>query len=306
MDQNYHAAVENLLRTYREDGGINYLEVATTLPSRPAIDESCVDLLGLLFPGFRGDALVRSSDLPDITRSRVKALHARLQPEVAKSLAMLKTTDAIEQRAEEIVHFFIAELASLREMLWTDIDAAYEGDPAARSYEEIILAYPAIEAIAVQRMAHVLYDKEVPLIPRMMTEWAHSRTGIDIHPGAKIGSHFFIDHGTGVVIGETCEIGSRVKLYHAVTLGARSFQKDEQGKIRKGGKRHPTVEDDVIIYPNSTILGGETVIGRGTTIGGNVFLVSSVPPNSLVFYEEKQLQVVQKRPHDDAKKDRVL
>jgi serine O-acetyltransferase len=306
MDQTYHAAVENLLRTYREDGGINYLEVATTLPSRPAIDESCVGLLGLLFPGFRGDALVRSSDLPEITRSRVKALHARLQPEIAKSLAMLKTTDAIEQRTEEIVHFFIAELASLREMLWTDIDAAYEGDPAARSYEEIILAYPAIEAIAVQRMAHVLYDKEVPLIPRMMTEWAHSRTGIDIHPGAKIGSHFFIDHGTGVVIGETCEIGSRVKLYHAVTLGARSFQKDDHGKIRKGGKRHPTVEDDVIIYPNSTILGGKTVIGRGTTIGGNVFLVSSVPPNSLVFYEEKQLQVVQKRPHDDAKKGRVL
>ena len=306
MDQDYEEALENLLRTYREGGGLNYLEVATTLPSRPAIDESCVDLLGLFFPGFRGDALVRSSDLPEITRSRVKALHARLQPEIAKSLAMLKTTDAIEQRAEEIVHFFIAELASLREMLWTDIDAAYEGDPAARSYEEIILAYPAIEAIAVQRMAHVLYDKEVPLIPRMMTEWAHSRTGIDIHPGAKIGSHFFIDHGTGVVIGETCEIGSRVKLYHAVTLGARSFQKDEHGKIRKGGKRHPTVEDDVIIYPNSTILGGETVIGRGTTIGGNVFLVSSVPPNSLVFYEEKQLQVVQKRPHDGANKGRVL
>ena len=190
-------------------------------------------------------------------------------------------------------------------MLWTDIDAAYEGDPAALSYEEIILAYPAIEAIAVQRMAHVLYNKDVPLIPRMMTEWAHSRTGIDIHPGARIGSHFFIDHGTGVVIGETCEIGSRVKLYHAVTLGARSFQKDEQGRIRKGGKRHPTVEDDVIIYPNSTILGGKTVIGRGTTIGGNVFLVNSVPPNSLVFYEEKQLQVVQKRPHDEAKTHNV-
>ena len=261
MDQSYDAPLEDLLRTYREDGGINYLEVATTLPSRPAIDESCVDLLGLLFPGFRGDALVLSSDLPDITRSRIETLHARLQPEIAKSLAMRKTTDAIEQRAEEIFHFFIAELAGLREMLWTDIDAAYEGDPAALSYEEIIVAYPAIEAIAIQRMAHLLYKKEVPLIPRMMTEWAHSRTGIDIHPGAKIGSHFFIDHGTGVVIGETCEIGSRVKLYHAVTLGARSFQKDEQGRIRKGGKRHPTVEDDVTIYPNSTVLGGETVIG---------------------------------------------
>jgi serine O-acetyltransferase len=306
MDQDYEEALENLLRTYREGGGINYLEVATTLPSRPAIDESCVDLLGLLFPGFRGQALVRSGDLPDVTRSRIQSLHSRLQPEIAKSLAMRKTTKAIEQRAEEIVHFFIAELASLREMLWTDIDAAYEGDPAALSYEEIILAYPAIEAIAVQRMAHVLYNRQVPLIPRMMTEWAHSRTGIDIHPGAIIGSHFFIDHGTGVVIGETCKIGTHVKLYHAVTLGARSFQKDEHGKIKKGGKRHPTVEDDVVIYPNSTILGGETVIGRGSTIGGNVFLVNSVPPNSLVFYEEKQLQVVPKRPHGEAKKDNPL
>ena len=191
----------------------------------------------------------------------------------------------------------MSELPQVRKMLWTDIDAAYEGDPAAQSYEEIILAYPALEAIAIQRLAHQLYLKELPLIPRIMTEWAHSRTGIDIHPGAKIGSHFFIDHGTGVVIGETCEIGSRVKLYHGVTLGARSFQKDEHGKIKKGGKRHPKVEDDVTIYPNSTVLGGKTVIGARSTIGGNVFLVQSVPPDSLVYYEEKQLQIVPKRPH---------
>ena len=145
-------------------------------------------------------------------------------------------------------------------------------------------------------MAHELYLTGLPLIPRIMTEWAHSRTGIDIHPGAKIGSHFFIDHGTGVVIGETTEIGSRVKLYHGVTLGARSFQKDEHGKIKKGGKRHPKVEDDVTIYPNSTVLGGKTVIGARSTIGGNVFLVQSVPPDSLVYYEEKQLRIVPKRP----------
>jgi serine O-acetyltransferase len=190
---------------------------------------------------------------------------------------------------------FFAELPNVRRILWSDIDAAFEGDPAARSYEEIILAYPSLEAIAIQRMAHLLYEMNLPLVPRIMTEWAHSRTGIDIHPGAKIGTHFFIDHGTGVVIGETCEIGKRVKLYHSVTLGARSFQKDEHGKIRKGGKRHPTVQDDVTIYPGSTILGGKTVIGAGSTIGGNVFLVQSVPPDSLVYYEEKQLRIVPKK-----------
>ena len=176
-------------------------------------------------------------------------------------------------------------------LLRTDIEAAYEGDPAALFSEEIILSYPFIEAIAIQRLAHVLYVAGAPIIPRMMTEWAHSRTGIDIHPGARIGSHFFIDHGTGVVIGETSRIGSHVKLYHGVTLGARSFAKDEAGHIVKGGKRHPNVEDNVTIYPNSTILGGETVIGASSTIGANVFLMHSVPPDSLVIYEEKQLVV---------------
>ena len=144
-------------------------------------------------------------------------------------------------------------------------------------------------------MAHIIYQADLPLIPRMMTEWAHSRTGIDIHPGAQIGSYFFIDHGTGVVIGETCVIGSRVKLYHGVTFGARSFQKDEEGHIKKGGKRHPNVEDNVTIYPNSTVLGGETVIGARSTIGGNVFLTHSVPPDSLVSYDAKQFQIMLKR-----------
>jgi len=182
-------------------------------------------------------------------------------------------------------------LPDVRELLRTDIEDAYEGDPAALYSEEIILSYPFIEAIAIQRLAHVLYLTAAPIIPRMMTEWAHSRTGIDLHPGAKIGSHFFIDHGTGVVIGETCRIGNHVKLYHGVTFGARSFAKDEAGHIVKGGKRHPNVGDHVTIYPNSTILGGETVIGANSTIGANVFLMHSVPPDSLVIYEEKQLVV---------------
>jgi serine O-acetyltransferase len=189
---------------------------------------------------------------------------------------------------------FLDALPEIRALLRTDIEAAYEGDPAAASYEEIVLAYPFLEAVAVQRCAHALYGAGVPLLPRMMTEWAHARTGIDIHPGAQLGPYFFIDHGTGVVIGETCRIGHHVKLYHGVTLGARSFAKDDSGHIVKGGKRHPDVGHNVTIYPNSTVLGGETVIGEGSTIGANVFLMHSVPAGSLVVYEEKQLRILGK------------
>jgi serine O-acetyltransferase len=290
---------EELLQTYAEDGGINYLAAAAILPSRAAVDAACAELMSLMFPGFRGEPLVRSGDLPQVTLSRLRHLQTLLKPEFCKSLGQFPPDAAMEKQAEELLSGFIAQLPALRKMLWTDIDAAYEGDPAAKSYEEIILAYPALEAIAIQRMAHELYLKALPLIPRIMTEWAHSRTGIDIHPGATIGSHFFIDHGTGVVIGETTVIGSRVKLYHGVTLGARSFEKDNEGKIKKGGKRHPTLEDDVTIYPNSTVLGGRTVIGARSTIGGNVFLVQSVPPDSLVSYEETQLHILDKRSRAD-------
>ena len=287
-------AVDELLQTYSETGGINYLAAAATLPSRLAIEAACAELMSLMFPGFRSETLMTSEDLVQATRTRVRNLHARLKTEMCRSLGKIPPDEPTEAKADTLLADFLGALPSVRRMLWMDVDAAYEGDPAAKSYEEIILAYPALEAIAIYRMANLLYNK-VPLIPRIMTEWAHSRTGIDIHPGAKIGLHFFIDHGTGVVIGETSEIGSRVKLYHGVTLGARSFQKDEQGKIIKGGKRHPKVEDDVTIYPNSTVLGGETVVGARSTIGGNVFLVQSVPPDSLVYYEEKQLRIVPKR-----------
>jgi serine O-acetyltransferase len=297
MDSTFRRAVDDLLHTYSETGGINYLDAAATLPSRLAVEATCAELMSLMFPGFRSEALVSSQDLAETTRGRMRSLHARLKTEMCRSLGKIPPDAATEAKADKLLAEFLAELPSVRRILWTDIDAAYEGDPAAKSYEEIILAYPALEAIAIYRLAHLLYDK-VPLIPRIMTEWAHSRTGIDIHPGARIGSHFFIDHGTGVVIGETTEIGARVKLYHAVTLGARSFQKDEHGKIKKGGKRHPTVEDDVTIYPGSTILGGETIIGAKSTIGGNAFLTQSVPPDSLVYYEEKQLRIVPKRKRE--------
>src|SRR5213596_3934861 len=198
-------AVDELLQTYGETGGINYLAAAASRPSRLSIEAACTELMSLMFPGFRSEALVSSEDLADTTRIRVRHLHARLKTEICRSLGKIPPDEATEAKAEEVLSEFLKQLPSVRRLLWTDIDAAYEGDPAARSYEEIILAYPSLEAIAIQRMAHVLYEMHLPLIPRIMTEWAHSRTGIDIHPGAKIGSHFFIDHGTGVVIGETCE-----------------------------------------------------------------------------------------------------
>ena len=284
---------EALLRTYSADGGINYLDAAANLPSRPTIDAACVELLSLLFPGFHGEPVVHPGDLPDLTRSRIRALHAHLRPEMRKSLARRDDKTAVEPEVDRILTHFFSELPKVREMLWTDLDAAYEGDPAATSFEEIILAYPSLEAIAIQRMAHILYLAKLPLIPRMMTEWAHGRTGIDIHPGAEIGSHFFIDHGTGVVIGETTKIGSHVKLYQGVSFIARSLS---AGRALRGKKRHPTVEDHVAIYAGTTVMGGDTVVGAGSTIGANVFLTHSVPPHSLVSYQEKKIAIVPKRP----------
>jgi serine O-acetyltransferase len=293
MDSADRDAVEELLQTYGETGGINYLAAAATLPSRLAIEAACAELMSLMFPGFRSQTLVSSEDLADVTRTRVRALHARLKTEICRSLGEIPPHEATEAKAEEVLAAFLKQLPAVRRLLWTDIDAAYAGDPAARSYEEIILAYPALEAIAIYRMAHLLYDK-VPLIPRIMTEWAHSRTGIDIHPGAEIGSHFFIDHGTGVVVGETARIGSHVKLYQGVSFIARSLG---EGRALRGKKRHPTIEDGVCIYAGTTVMGGDTVIGANSTIGANVFLTKSVPPNSLVYYEEKEVAIVQKRKH---------
>src|SRR3954471_12244931 len=286
-------AIEELLQTYGETGGINYLAAAASLPSRLSIEAACTELMSLMFPGFLSEALVSSEDLADTTRIRVRHLHARLKTEICRSLGRIPPDQATEAKAEEVLAAFFKQLPSVRRMLWTDIDAAFEGDPAATTYEEIILAYPSLEAIAIYRMAHLLYGK-VPLIPRIMTEWAHSRTGIDIHPGAQIGSHFFIDHGTGVVVGETTEIGSHVKIYQGVSFIARSLG---AGQALRGKKRHPTVEDNVTLYAGPNIMGGDTVIGTGSTIGANVFLTQSVPPNSLVYYEEKQVEIVPKRSH---------
>jgi serine O-acetyltransferase len=294
-DKFYDQFVPELLASYAANGGLNNRD-AHNMPSTRAVGQICEGLLQLLFPGFHDDDAVHHGTLAELTRERISSVGIQLEDQVRKSVRIgdpKKPTG----RTPPIVRQFFHSLGEVRELLRTDIEAAYEGDPAALYSEEIILSYPFIEAITIQRLAHILYAAGAPIIPRMMTEWAHGRTGIDIHPGAKIGSYFFIDHGTGVVIGETCKIGNHVKLYHGVTLGARSFAKDEAGHIVKGGKRHPDVGDGVTIYPNSTILGGETVIGANSTVGANVFLMHSVPPGSLVIYEEKQLSIRSKAEH---------
>lgn len=284
---------QKLIESYRDEGGVNAGD-EPGLPSKPEVASLSLQLMQLLFPGYHGVGPVGKLDLSSLTMDRVKVLAGDLRRAFQ---AVLSGKD--DATATAVVSKLFHELPAIRAVLQTDVEAAYEGDPAARTRHEIILSYPFLEAIAIQRVAHFLYRHDIPLVPRMMTEWAHTQTGIDIHPGASIGSHFFIDHGTGVVIGETCRIGARVKLYHGVTLGARSFAKDDSGRIKKGGKRHPDVEDGVTIYPNATVLGGETSIGRNSTIGGNVFLMHSIPPNSLVYNEEAQVRVVNKATKGD-------
>ena len=300
MGELVEESVPELLSSYQQAGGLNN-RAAHNLPSKGAVGQICEGLLQLLFPGFHDREAVHDGSLDELTASRLASVISRLTDQVRKSVR-IGNPHKPTGRTPPIIRKFCQALPEVRDLLRTDIEAAFNGDPATLHREEIILSYPFIEAIAIQWLAHRLYVYGAPVVPRMMTEWAHSRTGIDIHPGASIGTHFFIDHGTGVVIGETCDIGNHVKLYHGVTLGARSFVKDESGHIVKGGKRHPDVEDNVTIYPNSTILGGETVIGANSTIGGNVFLIQSVAPNSLVIYEEKQLVIrdkLAKKKNDD-------
>jgi serine O-acetyltransferase len=292
MDCDHKNITEQLLTSYQQVGGINHLE-GKNLPSKQIVEHLCEELLSLVFPGFMEGEAVSQEDLPNVIGQRVERVAERLKIEVGRSLTLFGGCPEAAQGEEShgCVCRFMRRLPEVRRRLQTDVTAAYEGDPAARSTEEIILSYPCVEAIAVQRMAHELYLANVPLIPRMMTEWAHRRTGIDIHPGAQIGDSFFIDHGTGVVIGETCLIGKNVKLYHGVTLGAKSFAKDEAGNPVKGVKRHPNVEDDVTIYANATILGGRTVIGKGSVIGANVFIMESVPAHSLVGLKGENHQI---------------
>lgn len=283
-----------LTESYRRVGSINHLE-GKNLPSKRAVGSIARDLLRLLFPGFFDEHLPHADELESQVAVLLHSVCQRLRDEITKSLRCSPACPALPEvpsLAGVITAEFLRALPDVRAVLQTDIEAAFQGDPASVATDEVILAYPFVEAVAIQRLAHILYAKGVPLVPRIMTEYAHSRTGIDIHPGAEIGSHFYIDHGTGTVIGETSRIGDHVKIYQSVGLIARSLS---GGRSLHGKRRHPTLEDRVTVYAGATIMGGDTVVGAGSTIGASVFLNRSVPANSLVINEEARIIVLQKR-----------
>jgi serine O-acetyltransferase len=268
----------------------------TPLPDKESVIKILDDLMEVIYPGYFGRKYVESANIEYYVGDLLDSIFARLTQEIYRSVRpdcgkAADTCDHCHGIAEEQAMLFLRALPQMRSRLSEDVQAAYEGDPAAKSIDEVIFAYPAIFAITVYRLAHELQLLGIPLLPRIMTEHAHSVTGIDIHPGATIGAGFFIDHGTGVVIGETTIIGNRVKLYQGVTLGALSFAMDDEGRMIRGKKRHPTIEDDVVIYAGATILGGATVIGRGSVIGGNVWLTRSVPSYTKVVISEPELVI---------------
>lgn len=287
---------DRLIASYARSGGINHLD-GKNLPSKQAIADITVDLLRLLFPGFFDEKLIHSSEIKVETAALIDTVLGSLEDEVYKSLEY-RPPEEYSKKADlrHVAHTLtlglLDSLPRVRELLQTDVEAAYTGDPAALSKEEVIVAYPCIEAIAVQRLAHQLYLDHVPLIPRIMTEWAHARTGMDLHPGAQIGTHFFVDHCTGTVVGETSIIGNHVKMYQGVGLVAKSLA---AGQALRGLKRHPRIEDRVTIYAGATIMGGDTVVGEGSTIGANVFLTNSVPANSIVVQEDANVKVMKKK-----------
>ena len=285
--------IEALARSYSEIGGINHID-GLNLPNRQEVIEITHSLLSLLFPGYLDNERLTSRTVRHVTGYRMAELHERLAAQVERSLAYeckrAATCDLQECHDNGYVcaHLLLERLPDLRRVLSSDVEAAYDGDPACYSREEAILCYPGLLAVAIQRLAHILYEYRIPLIPRIMTEHGHRLTGIDIHPGATIGERFFMDHGTGVVIGETSLIGKNVKLYMGVTLGAKSFPKD--ARAIRGQKRHPTVEDDVVIYANATIL-GDITIGKGAVIGGNTWITEAVPAGTAVLIEPPKMLV---------------
>ncbi|MDE0936893.1 MAG: serine acetyltransferase [Mariniblastus sp.] len=293
-------------------GSLVFPQSSRTAPI-PEFD-SLVDLIlrlkAIVYPGFRSNESSSEKVLVGL-RSQIDETHQLISRQIAIAIARhfeacedmtyqdcggissgkLSMPDNIMDFSQRISTEYILKMPQIRASLLTDVKAAYVGDPACKNYDEVILCYPGLSAITVHRLAHELYKLNVPFIPRMMAEWVHGETGVDIHPGATIGNHFFIDHGTGVVIGETCIIGEHVKIYQGVTLGALSFPQDEMGQLVRDSKRHPTIEDNVVIYANATVLGGNTVVGQDSVIGSSVWLTESVAPSTTVTMEKPKLKI---------------
>jgi len=301
LNQKLPSFVDAIVRSINDEPSLQHLN-RVFLPSRDTIITSIDRLRDLMFPGYFGKQGLTTANVPFRIGEVVIELSDMLYEQVRCCLRYREQLPgnngddarcaSCDHEAAQIVATFFDRVPAVRAMLATDVQAAFDSDPAAQSTDETIFTYPGLFAIAVQRAAHELYKLDVPLMPRIMTEHAHSLTGIDIHPGAKLGRKFFIDHGTGVVIGETTEIGENVKVYQGVTLGALA---PAYGQMLRGQKRHPTIEDDVTIYANAAILGGDTVIGKGSVIGGNVFLTSSVPPFNVVNAEPPKLKYRERR-----------
>ncbi|HSV26685.1 MAG TPA: serine O-acetyltransferase EpsC [Sedimentisphaerales bacterium] len=298
--------VKALLETYKGDSGTNFIEVSN-LPFQQKVIEILDMLREVLFPGYTGSRKVTASNLEFIIGDLICKVDDELTEQVERAFrhaCRIKKCEDCDCRlkAENAVFSLLQKLPRIREILKTDVAAAYDGDPAAKSHEEVVLSYPGIAAVAIYRIAHELHLQDVPLIPRMMSEWAHRLTGIDIHPGATIGERFFIDHGTGVVIGETAVIGRNVRIYQGVTLGALRFKTDKHGRLIKGGKRHPTVEDDVVVSAEATIL-GDVTIGKGAVIGSNTWVQENVPAGVIVKMQNPDLRMSGRRTVPNNLKD---
>ena len=291
---------DSLVATYHEIGTINHLGHCP-LPSTDAVIEIAQTLKEILFPGYRQRQNLHFANVLFYVGDLVDSLHDQLTQQITRALrhdSDMKQGVAcgdsgeldFEAEGQKKAIGFLETLPRLRQLLAKDVQAAFDGDPAADSLDEIIFCYPGLEAVTIYRIAHELSLLNVPLIPRILSEWSHRETGIDIHPGARIGDSFFIDHGTGVVIGETSDIAANVKIYQGVTLGALSFPKDADGKLIREQKRHPTIEENVVIYANATVLGGNTVIGKNSVIGASVSLTRSVPADTVVTIEKPSLR----------------
>ncbi|MBF0409746.1 MAG: serine acetyltransferase [Candidatus Riflebacteria bacterium] len=300
MAKNLNKIVAEIFSNFKDNlSDVQHFD-ESPLPDKREVYKVIGEMMSMLFPGYFWDTGLSFDTIELQMSHKIASVYDTLKNQVYREIKHSckfdnKNCKNCIDYSETLAELFLGKFAQIRQSLDLDVKAAYKNDPAASGFDEIIFSYPGLEAVAVYRMAHILFKNGLLLIPRIMSEWAHSRTGVDIHPGAEIGKSFFIDHGTGVVIGETTEIGNNVTLYQGVTLGALNFPRDSSGNLIRGRKRHPTIEDEVVIYSGATILGGETVIGKGSVIGGNVWLTESVPPNSRVLVAKSDLKIIQKK-----------